>query len=296
MKRVFITGATGDVGRAILPVLAKYYSITALVKKIPPYSIENVDWVKGDVGNLPSYKKLLRGVHGVVHLAALLRSGNVKQLAIENVENTRILVEASHAAGCERIIVFSTAAVTQDVLTPYAASKKKMEEILHQKNIPLYIIRPTLAYGKNSHYIKQFQKLAHGKSPFVFLPNHGKAILSPVHHDDIGQGLIALLKKIPSRVKTYDFCPEDNFTLMQFWTDVSASESASKIIVSPPHEWLVKLVRALSRMHLPVPLILVSAAAAGYSYRVHPHLFARDFGIKFKSASEILPSLCGEKK
>lgn len=292
METLFLTGANGDIGKAILPMLARKYHVRALIRSGTPAKIENVTWIHGDLNNPSSYEKNLKGVRVLVHLAALLRSGNIEKLHLENVENTLKLVGAARASGCSTMIIFSTAAITHTVLTPYAQSKKKMEDELMRMNIPLYIVRPTLVYGKDSYYLKLFKQWVNGKSPVIFLPNQGNAVLSPVYTDDIGVGILALAKKKPTRIQQYDFCPRDKTTLRQIVECVSAIEGTPlKPVLSPPHELVVGSIRFLQKASLPVPRALLGVGAAGSSYIVDSARFTRDFGVSFKSASEVIPMI-----
>lgn len=295
MKRVFITGATGDIGQAILPILAEHYSVIALVRVFPSYTIKNVEWVKGDAGVVASYEKYLHGVQGVVHLAALLRSENTKKLFQENVQNTLDLVDAAHRAGCQNIIVFSTAAVTQEVLTPYAESKKIMEKKLLAKNISIHVVRPTLVYGKNSHYLNVFRKFLTKKSPIIILPNYGRASLYPVWNEDIGRGLLCLLVQKPTGIMVHDFCSPLPTTMYEFLELFSeAWKRPMKKIVSPPHRMVVGGVHLMQILSIPVPRVLISLAASGGSYRVQPDLFSHMYQMKFKTPQEVIPRIVSE--
>lgn len=298
METLFLTGAHGDVGRGVLPLLAKKYHVRAFVRNmLPEKKIPNVEWIRGDLSDKKSYENHLEGVHVLVHLAALLRSNDDKKLYKENVKNTLELVESAHRKGCSRIIVFSTAAVTQDVLTRYAESKKIMEDELKKINIPVYIVRPTLVYGKNSHYFNLFAKWARGKSPIVFLPNQGNAVISPVFNEDVARGILALAEKKPREVRTYDFCPPDVVTLRQFYDLVSKSAGESpKMVLSPPHAGVMALVHAMKPLRPIIPAFLLALAAAGFSYRVDSTSFTRDFRVVFKSAAEIIPRAGDELK
>lgn len=70
MKNVFITGASGFLGRNLaLKLLNKGYNITALSRK--NVNIGGINFIKGDINNYDDVLKAMKNCSIVFHLAAL---------------------------------------------------------------------------------------------------------------------------------------------------------------------------------------------------------------------------------
>src|SRR3954470_15729175 len=115
-KTVAVTGASGNVGTALLRRLAGSGAaeVHALARRQPPdvapYS--EVRWFSADLGEVASEQVLpefLDGVDAVVHLAWALQPGrHPEALRRVNVEGTRRLVRAAVAAGVEHVVHMSS--------------------------------------------------------------------------------------------------------------------------------------------------------------------------------------------
>jgi UDP-glucose 4-epimerase len=109
--RVLVTGATGNVGTSLLPVLVDDPDVTSVVglaRRRPQWELDGVEWVAADVGT-DDLTPLLEGVDAVVHLAWLMQpSRNEHALWAANVAGTRRVLEAAAAAGSATVVVASS--------------------------------------------------------------------------------------------------------------------------------------------------------------------------------------------
>jgi len=113
--RVFLTGATGYVGSALLAALLRQGTdVTVLVRD--PARLEDAGRpdrlrvVRGDLLQPESYEAALRDVDAVVHVAALVRAWSPDPRAFErvNVEATEGLIRRAAETGVPRILYTST--------------------------------------------------------------------------------------------------------------------------------------------------------------------------------------------
>lgn len=117
--RVAVTGASGNVGTAVLRRLRRAEDVTQIIglsrrppadRAVAPY--DGVTWVSADVGD-PSAVDLLAatfaGVDAVVHLAWLIQpSHDEPAMRRTNVDGTAHVVQAALTAGVAHIVVASS--------------------------------------------------------------------------------------------------------------------------------------------------------------------------------------------
>ena len=161
-RRVVVTGATGFIGRRVVPALrASGAEVTVLARGAASGSVPaGVRWVTGDLGRRGDLDKALSGQEVLVHLAYDVRSSAAKNLAAFD-----LLIAAANAAGIGRIVHTSSIVVydgwpdadldeSAPMLraggSPYRRAKIAMEERLMAGHLPALILEPTLVYGPGS--------------------------------------------------------------------------------------------------------------------------------------------------
>lgn len=156
--RVLVTGATGFVGRALVPILeSEGHKIRAANRASGP--------ALDDVG--ADWRPLLDRCDAVVHLAAMVHvmkgaSALAEKFHTVNVQGTARLAEQSAAAGVGRLIMLSSVKVhgetghlsessPRTAVDPYGRSKRGAEdaviEIGARTGMEVVIVRPPLVYG-----------------------------------------------------------------------------------------------------------------------------------------------------
>ncbi len=175
-KRVFVTGANGLLGRAVLDeLLTEGYDIRALVRRQDALSDypnkDRIDQVIGDMENVAGFAPHLAGCDAVMHLAAFHReylegSKDLDLLERINVTGTMDMIKASEQAGVTRFIFASSAGVMKRTGRPtneqssldlktsnaYFASKVRAEKeidkyLAKQPAMAVVIARPSMMLG-----------------------------------------------------------------------------------------------------------------------------------------------------
>lgn len=110
-QRVFVTGATGNIGSYFAEHSHKNYELRLMVrKKSDAKALEQYgEIVIGDIDNLPKLTEQLRGTDTVVHMAAMASpSTKWPDLLQVNIVGTYNVFVAAKAAGCRRVIYASS--------------------------------------------------------------------------------------------------------------------------------------------------------------------------------------------
>ena len=193
---IFITGATGFIGRRVLAELAARPSrpITCLLRK--PHAISDMapfSAVQGDLDRPESYAPALEGVHTVLHLGARTGKGSRHDHFAANCEGTEKLVRASRDAGVQRFVNVSTIATTfeQRRAYHYADAKQQAEEIVRSSGLRFVNVRPTFVFGAGSPVGTGLQKIA--TLPVVPLFGEGSIRTQPIHVEDVAAFLASAI-------------------------------------------------------------------------------------------------------
>ena len=115
MKKVFVTGVTGFLGRHLLQeMVGSSYEVTALCRLLPETSarISGVHYVLGDIEDSLSLLEVMKGAEVVIHAAALvsMNPSEDHRMYQVNVLGTRNVVNACLATNVKRLIHVSSVA------------------------------------------------------------------------------------------------------------------------------------------------------------------------------------------
>jgi len=223
--RVLVTGASGFVGRAVLPRLVEAgHDVVAAVRTPPAFEQPGVTWHPiGDLGSA-DWTPALAGVDAVLHLAARVHVMNdtvadpLAAFRAVNVIATERLAEAAAAAGVRRFVFVSSIkamldhgsdrAVTADdapvPTTPYGVSKLEAERsvarIAATGDMEFVTFRPPLIYGPGvkGNFLSLMRACERGiplplgairnRRSIVFLENFADALMTSLDHPAVAGG------------------------------------------------------------------------------------------------------------
>jgi UDP-glucose 4-epimerase len=192
--RIVVTGASGFIGRAVVPSLrARGHEVVALDRAST-----------GDLAGFSGWPAQLAGADAVVHLAALAHSRRVDEAPLRavNVDATLALGRAAAAAGARMLLMSSLKVLGEetpgrafDDASPtapqdaYAGAKAEAEAALRAvPGLALTVLRPPLVYGSGvkANFLALFRAVARGwplplasirnRRSFVFAGNLADAV------------------------------------------------------------------------------------------------------------------------
>jgi uncharacterized protein YbjT (DUF2867 family) len=164
--KILVTGAYGNIGRAVLDeILKRNHEITVFEKKnkrtvkaAKKYKDIVIDTIFGDITNYPDVKEAVAGMDAIIHLAAIIppHSNNRKLCFAVNVDGTENVVNAIKADGNKAVLIHSSSCSvmgpTQDQAPPvkveqkpkatdnYTESKIESERIVREAGLDKYCI------------------------------------------------------------------------------------------------------------------------------------------------------------
>ena len=265
--RVFITGASGFIGRALAARLrADGVQVSGMDLRGDPAA----DVVAGDVAQAGEWQRHADGCDAVVHTAAIvsLRTERPDEVWRANVLGTHNALDAAIRGGEQRFVHFSSVTtfgftfpdgVTEDYpvrLTgvPYPDTKIASEQHVLQAHaegrMSCTVVRPGDVYGPSSR-AWAILPVEHIRSKRFVLPAGGRGLFSPVYVDDLVDGVV--------RATTTDGARGHVITL-------------SGGVGVPNAEFFAPYAQALGTklLTVPTPVALAGAAAVQQVARLQP--------------------------
>lgn len=165
--KIFVTGATGFIGRTAVAALRAAGHDCVCFDRLPlPDQGQPEGYARGDVRDAEAVRRSMAGCHAVLHLAAAHHDFGIAAATYHdvNVTGTAVVLQAMDAAGIGNVAFFSTAAVygtTGGVrteatppapVTPYGVTKLAAEGVLTRwatadASRSVLIFRPTVVFG-----------------------------------------------------------------------------------------------------------------------------------------------------
>ncbi|MGE0126718.1 MAG: NAD-dependent epimerase/dehydratase family protein [Blastocatellales bacterium] len=197
MDSLFITGATGFIGRGLIPTLdpAKYQNVYCLSRAGVVATNNHTQALKGDLSEPESYAGALASCRTVVHLAAVTGKAAPEEYFEVNARGTEKLIEQCELRGVENFLYVSTIAVKYPDKSRYyyAQSKELGEEAVRRSRLRWLIVRPTIVIGPGGGAWESLSKMARG--PLVMMPGDGKTQIQPIALEDLVACLRVILEE-----------------------------------------------------------------------------------------------------
>jgi nucleoside-diphosphate-sugar epimerase len=238
IKKIFITGASGFIGRAVVKRLKDNYELTLLLPPgEPAIGLSDMNIVRGDVSRRRSLSGLIKGHDTVIHLAGAVGHQTWKNCLSINSDGSRNVIKQAIKAGVIRFIHMSSVSVygrlpdikiteeqpCKKIRDPYGDTKIEAELVIRkfsEKNrIDLTVLRPTAVYGEgdNKFLPKLIENLRSGKFRMM---GDGSQSVDLVNVADVAEAVYLSLLRPESIGQTYNIANAKNPTWNKFLREV----------------------------------------------------------------------------
>ena len=196
MKRILVTGATGFVGRHVVPCLVESGHAVRILARGPVRQHLLPDGVEVSYASLTDQEGLeaaLSGIDAVVHLVAIIRERGEATFDSVNHLGTARLVKAALSAGVSRFVLMGAIGAVDDPRFPYLQSKWRGEQALIQSGIPYTILRGSIIFGEGDEFINTLGGLVR-VFPLVPVIGGGNVRFQAVHVEDVAHSIARTLE------------------------------------------------------------------------------------------------------
>lgn len=153
LPRIALTGATGFVGQALLPMLlSRGFPVSALARARPNRKLDprpGLGWIAGDLTDISALERLSHGADAVIHLAGVTKARTPEEFDTVNAQQTGRLVAIAKAASVKHFVHVSSLTAIRPSVSAYARSKAESERLAGEQagDMPLSIVRAPAILG-----------------------------------------------------------------------------------------------------------------------------------------------------
>jgi len=196
---ILVTGATGTVGRALLPLLLERgEEVRVLVRdprRLGRLRVE-VRIVLGDLADLADPRVVrgaVRGVGTVIHLAAAIRDQPRARVEELNGLATARLLRGAEGAAVDRFVFFSAIGATPIQRTRFFRAKALAERAVATSELASTVFAPSIVYAPDDPWVTTMRRLA--LLPVLPVSGAGRSAYEPIWAADVARCVLADLER-----------------------------------------------------------------------------------------------------
>ena len=229
MHRVFVTGATGFVGRAVIQALrAEGHVVRCLVRRGSEEDLHGfaaIERVEGDIlGPVEALEADMAGCDTAVHLVGIIREFPSRGVTFERIhhQGTVNVLGAAARAGVRRYLHMSALGTRPGARSRYHQTKWAGEEAVRASGLAWTIFRPSVIYGPGDGFVSLLAGMVR-RLPVVPVIGDGVQKLQPVSVEHVAAGFARAVRLDATVKHTYQVAGPDPVTMLQMLDLIGAA-------------------------------------------------------------------------
>lgn len=234
--KVLLTGATGYIGKRLLPVLVgKGYKVVCSVRDInrfnPEKSIKDkIEIIENDLTDKASLNNIPNDIDIAYYLVhSMSMSSNYDELEKQSALNFKEALNKTKA----KQVIYLGGIVNSETLSKHLKSRKNVEEELSKGNYALTTVRAGIIIGSGSASFEIIRDLVE-KLPIMITPKWLKTKCQPIGITDVIKILTGILDNDQTFNKSYDIAGEEIFTYKEMLLNFAAVRGLKRVIWTVP--------------------------------------------------------------
>ena len=208
MSRILVTGATGFIGRRLVPALMDHgHDVRAMTRHPETYDGRG-DAVRGDVGDADSLYAALEGVDIAYYLVHSLDDADFER---KDAEAARAFSRAAAAREVRQIVYMGGLGDDDEDLSAHLRSRREVEGLLAEDGVPLTVLRAAIVVGHGGISWEITRQLVHNL-PAMVVPKWATTRTQPIAVDDVVRYLVGVAGLDEALGKTFEIGGPDQLS------------------------------------------------------------------------------------
>jgi len=231
---VFVTGATGFVGRAVVAALrAAGHTVRCLVRRGSERDLRGLEAIERVEGHVLARKTLERGMAGcdtVIHLVGIIREQPATLSTFERIhtQGTVNVLDAAADTGVRRYLHMSALGSRAHARARYHQSKWAAEEAVRASPFAWTIFRPSIIYGRGDEFVNMLAGFVR-RYRVVPVIGGGRQRLQPVPVEHVAEGFARAVTLPATAKQTYEVVGPDAVTMLQLLELIAAALGRARV-------------------------------------------------------------------
>lgn len=237
MAKVFVTGASGFVGKRLIPhLLNQGHQVYALCRtkgtKVLDEDIPNLHYVWGDLRNPETLKAIPNDIEAAYYLVHSM-SEIVSNLADTESDVVTQFINGLKHTQIKQIIYLGGIINDENKLSPHLKSRLLVEKSLKKSSIPITVLRASIIIGAGSASFEIIRDLCE-KLPIMIAPKWIHTLCQPIAISDVLFYLSSVLLNEECLNKTFDIGGPEVLTFKELMLKYSKFRNLKRWIIDVP--------------------------------------------------------------
>ena len=228
--KVVVFGASGTVGRALVPELAPKHEVLAISRRPQSDVMPGVQWTVADVADADSVRAVLDGADVAYYLVHSLGGADFEEQDLRAAETVSFAAERE---GVQQLIFLGGLGDDADDLSPHLRSRIETGRRLASRAVPVTTLKAAMVVGRDSAAFETIVALV-DRLPAMICPRWVSTPTQPIAVKDVVRYLAGVCGLNEAAAKSFDVGGPDVMTYREMIERIARLRGKHPLIVEVP--------------------------------------------------------------